>query len=165
MPSGREFYGFLVSPDSATVLVNTDLLVANEYAWLRVPIDGSAPASRLTGPTRCGTFSPDGTSLLYIGENPFGIHTVLLDGSASPVFVAPLVGGVYGIAFADGGDRVHVAAHGLDRAAGARPADGRDADGGGVRRAAGRRVVRGTDRLCVAAVRDAGRGRSVTAGR
>lgn len=106
MPSGREFYGFLVAPDSATVLVNTDLLVANEYAWLRVPIDGSAPASRLTGPTRSGTFSPDGTSLLYIGENPFGIHTVLLDGSASPVFVAPLVGGVYGIAFADGGDRV-----------------------------------------------------------
>lgn len=87
LPYARTVHELALAPDGATALFR-----ANPSEYLRmelfaVPVDGSAPALRLSGDLDLTSFriAPDGRNVLYVGSgatNAVGnLHTAALDGS------------------------------------------------------------------------------------
>ena len=101
---------FHVSPDSRSVVYRSDSIVDERHELFLSPIDGSLTPQRIShfplrGRIRSGStrFTPDGSHVVYIAEEPAGVRerlfSVPTDGSSLPTEIGPrprvvsLVGG------------------------------------------------------------------------
>lgn len=118
---------YQISADSLRLVYVAAQETPNEYELWSVPLDGSAPAVRLSGPMPSGgdvssyLLSADGTHVLFraaalVGGH--GLYSVSIDGSAPPVLLHPPLGESNGIGSyrfsADGTHALFLADLGVD---------------------------------------------------